>query len=224
MLKNMFKKTVYRFIGVNVVIWLSSCAYSPPPNSAGHQPTDTTSTNPPIRVIPTRPPSSPIRPPANSRPVVNPAQILSAHNKVRARHRLPPLRWSPTLARFSTQWANHLLQTNSCRMQHRPLTGRFKTNYGENLYWASPLRWNSGRSEIQKVSSANVVYEWANEEKFYNYQTNRCQAGQQCGHYTQIVWHNAKQVGCGLAVCGDKSQVWVCSYDPPGNWQGERPY
>ncbi len=155
---------------------------------------------------------------------VNPGQIVSAHNKVRSKFRLQPLSWSPSLANFSTQWANHLKNTSACKMHHRPHSGRNKTDFGENLYWASPFRWSDGATEVQKITSYAVVNEWAKEVKYYNYRANRCQPGQQCGHYTQIVWRNTKKVGCGLAFCPDKSQVWVCSYDPPGNWQGQRPY
>jgi pathogenesis-related protein 1 len=30
-------------------------------------------------------------------------------------------------------------------------------------------------------------------------------------------------VGCGVARSG-RTEVWVCNYDPPGNYVGERPY
>jgi hypothetical protein len=30
-------------------------------------------------------------------------------------------------------------------------------------------------------------------------------------------------VGCGRAFGADSAQVWACSYDPPGNWEGEYP-
>ena len=36
---------------------------------------------------------------------------------------------------------------------------------------------------------------------------------------------DAQQIGCGMAVCDDtKQQIWVCQYEPAGNWVGERPY
>jgi PadR family transcriptional regulator len=44
-----------------------------------------------------------------------------------------------------------------------------------------------------------------------------------CGHYTQIVWSNTREVGCGVARDSNR-EVWVCNYNPPGNWIGERPY
>ena len=150
---------------------------------------------------------------------VNPTQILTAHNRVRARLRLSPLTWSSSLSQYSTQWANQLKRSNGCQMRHRS-----NSNFGENLFWASPYRWSDGTTEIQKINSAFVVNEWAKEAKYYHYRSNSCQPGQQCGHYTQMVWKSSKKVGCGFAVCPDKSQVWVCSYDPPGNWQGQRPY
>jgi pathogenesis-related protein 1 len=45
-----------------------------------------------------------------------------------------------------------------------------------------------------------------------------------CGHYTQVVWKNSMEVGGGMAICDNKSQVWVCNYNPPGNVEGEKPY
>ncbi len=152
------------------------------------------------------------------------ARLLSEHNKVRAKYKVPPLSWSPKLASFSTDWAKHLKNTRGCKPKHRPIRGAFKTDYGENIYWASAFNWDDGTSEINKTTASSVVYEWAREVKDYNYQKNSCLPGRKCGHYRQVVWRSSKQVGCGLAVCDDKSQVWVCSYDPPGHWQGQRPY
>lgn len=41
------------------------------------------------------------------------------------------------------------------------------------------------------------------------------------GHYTQIIWKETRQIGCGFEEC-DASQgglrgVMVCNYYPPGN-------
>ena len=40
------------------------------------------------------------------------------------------------------------------------------------------------------------------------------------GHYTQIIWHNTKQIGCAIAS-NASDDVLVCRYDPPGNWMGQ---
>jgi len=149
---------------------------------------------------------------------------LSAHNRVRAKHGLPPLKWSDKLAKYSQQWADHLGKGNSCKMYHRSGT----PPYGENLYLSSPIIWRDGTKVIgrerNRVTINNVVKSWADEERWYNYKTNRCQPGRRCGHYTQIVWRETTEVGCAVKYCGDESQNWVCSYNPPGNFTGRRPY
>jgi hypothetical protein len=150
---------------------------------------------------------------------------LTSHNSVRARLGLKPLYWSNKLARYAQQWANHQANTQNCYMQHRPHhNGPFKQIYGENLFWASPKRWSDGKVELQQISIGEVIKSWADEDVDYDYNSNSCRAGAQCGHYTQIVWRETQKVGCAIAVCPDKSQLWVCNYDPAGNYIGERPY
>jgi uncharacterized protein YkwD len=127
------------------------------------------------------------------------------HNKHRRLKKLPDLVWDEDIAAYAQQWANNL-KNNGCKMQHR--TNR---KYGENLAWAGG----------QVLKPASVVQMWADEEKDYDYSRNSCSAV--CGHYTQVVWKNSKKVGCGYATCG-KSEIWVCNYDPPGNYVGQKPY
>ncbi len=152
------------------------------------------------------------------------AGTLKAHNGVRAKHGLQPLKWSDKLADYSQQWANHLGKGNSCKMYHR--SGSPK--HGENLYISSPVIWRVGNKEVSRernrVTIEDVVKVWTDEERWYNYKNNSCQPGQQCGHYTQIVWRETTEVGCAVKYCGDQSQNWVCSYNPPGNYVGKRPY
>uniref|UniRef100_A0A6S6SD88 SCP-like extracellular n=1 Tax=uncultured Thiotrichaceae bacterium TaxID=298394 RepID=A0A6S6SD88_9GAMM len=150
--------------------------------------------------------------------------MLQAHNQVRARLGLPALTWSGELVRYSQSWANHLVSNNSCRMQHRSHAGSNPKKYGENLFWGSALKWSDGRRESQKITAQEVAREWAIEVQHYSYSRNSCRPGEQCGHYTQMVWRDTRQVGCAMTLCPDQGQIWVCSYNPPGNWVGQRPY
>ncbi|WP_299879256.1 pathogenesis-related family 1 protein [uncultured Cocleimonas sp.] len=163
-----------------------------------------------------------VRPPA--KPPLSKSQlfsgVLKSHNRVRAKHRLKPLKWSNKLARYSKEWANHLGSGSSCTMRHR--SGQ--PPYGENLYWSSAVVWSDGFRETNRVTIKDVVKAWTDEERWYDYQSNSCKPGQKCGHYTQVVWKNTTEVGCAVKVCNDKSQTWVCSYNPPGNFTGMRPY
>jgi pathogenesis-related protein 1 len=66
-----------------------------------------------------------------------------------------------------------------------------------------------------------IVRGWAAEASEYDYRTNECRG--MCGHYTQLVWRDTKEVGCAVARGGNR-EVWVCDYSPPGNYGGKRPY
>jgi pathogenesis-related protein 1 len=147
--------------------------------------------------------------------------IVAAHNRWRKAVGAPPLTYSTELAASAQKWANRLKQSNHCHMQHSKPDGQ----YGENLYWASAIEWSNGRHELQKVSPKEVVDDWAGERTDYDYKNNNCAKGKMCGHYTQVVWKSTTTVGCAVAVCEDlREQVWVCQYQPPGNWNGKKPY
>lgn len=152
--------------------------------------------------------------------------ITHLHNTVRVARSQIPLQWSNHLANYASQWVNHLASSRNCSMVHRPNYGNspFKQIYGENLFWASPEVFSNGRIKLQTINANNVFQAWAEENSFYNYETNTCQRGKDCGHFTQIVWHETQKVGCAMATCPDKSQIWACNYSPRGNYIGEWPY
>jgi uncharacterized protein YkwD len=131
--------------------------------------------------------------------------MLAAHNAVRTRAGVPPLTCSNELASVARQWAASLLHNG--KFSHTP-----NSKYGENLF------------EVRgsKASPAEVVGEWAAEAKDYNPAKNTCREGAVCGHYTQLIWRRTKHVGCAVARGGGR-EFWVCNYDPPGNWVGQRP-
>jgi uncharacterized protein YkwD len=130
--------------------------------------------------------------------------MVAAHNGYRKQVGSPPLAWSSHLAAAAQDWADYLVRT-----------GLYKNppdlQVGENLF------------EVvgPPANAQQVVDAWAAERSAYDVRRNSCSA--RCGHYTQIVWRDTKQFGCGVAHKG-RRQVWVCNYDPPGNIIGERPY
>lgn len=152
---------------------------------------------------------------------VDAAAILAAHNKWRAKVGAGALEYSSSLAASAQKWADELKANNHCNMRHSKSDGA----YGENIFWASALQWSDGRREVMKIPAAKPVDSWASEQADYHYSSNSCDAGKVCGHYTQLVWKNSSRVGCAMAVCEDsKDQVWVCQYQPAGNWVGQKPY
>lgn len=137
--------------------------------------------------------------------------ITERHNFWRQQVGQPPLIWSEELATEAQAWADELAK-RGCEMEHRPHTGKWGTVHGENIFWAYNM----------DVNPKTVVDSWADERKFYQPATGKCKGGV-CGHYTQIVWKDTRQVGCGMAKCGAE-EIWVCNYDPPGNYVGEKAY
>ncbi len=131
-------------------------------------------------------------------------EMVSAHNGVRARVAIADLVWSSRLAAVAQEWADHLMADGQFVHSHNPA-------FGENLFEIT-----GGRA-----TPAQVVNDWAGEVKDYNYKLNSCHGV--CGHYTQIVWADTKEVGCAVARRGPR-EVWVCEYSPPGNWVGRKPY
>lgn len=133
------------------------------------------------------------------------ADLLAAHNRVRASVGVRPLAWSDAIARFAQRRADHLA-ARGCKLVHDA-----RNAYGENLFWTS-----------RSVAAATVVATWAEERHDYDDESNTCPGGT-CGHYTQVIWAASTHLGCGMASCGS-AEIWVCNYDPPGNVVGRAPY
>merc|ERR1712227_523241 len=141
-------------------------------------------------------------------------QFLRAHNDYRKAEGkgLKPLKWNDALAKR----AQDLVDSKSdCKMEHIELNCG-SARMGQNLAWD----WRSP-APTGNMEPAKAVTMWYDEKKDYNYAANSC--SKVCGHYTQVVWKDTKEVGCAARVCGN-SRLVACDYYPPGNWVGEKPY
>ncbi len=135
---------------------------------------------------------------------------VNLNNKIRAElYSGSSLIWNITLAQSAQEYAN-ILAANG-KFSHS------QWEYGENLYAAS-----------FSVSYSDAINSWYSEKSAYDYADNSCIDGAQCGHYTQLIWRNTTEFGCGSATYKvGKYQGWeviVCQYNPPGNYIGQRPY
>jgi pathogenesis-related protein 1 len=159
--------------------------------------------------------SLPIPSPAQAAQKVDPTTMTAVHNQWRFKTGVPNLTWSNDLTASAQKWADKLAQSG-CKMKHSTTTN------GENIYWAGAAQRTDGTSSAQEITDQNVVDAWGNEVKYYDYANNSCHSV--CGHYTQVVWKSTTKVGCGMATCNDKEQIWVCQYTPHGNMVGQKPY
>jgi pathogenesis-related protein 1 len=178
-------------------------------------------------------PTGPTGPTGPSVPTTGQAEWLDPHNAARAgtlagvtvspvpAPALPALTWSASAEAVAQAWANR------CVYEHNPGRSADGTSRGENIAATTP----GGRAN---ATPAYVVGLWAGEWPDYTYATNSCAAGKVCGHYTQVVWRGTTRVGCAKVTCvvnspfvGASSPTWdffVCDYEPPGNYVGQRPY
>lgn len=145
-------------------------------------------------------------------------ELLRAHNEWRRKVGVSPLRWAPDVAETATSRARRLA-ADGCTLEHDLLD-----DLGENLLRLSAFRRRDGSLHLQQIRPAQVVEAWAAESVHYSYERNRCEAGRDCLHYTQMVWAATEELGCGTAACPAGGLIWVCNYRPPGNIRGERPY
>lgn len=136
-------------------------------------------------------------------------QFLTAHNKARAAVNVAPLTWSPELYSDASLFVRYQRDKKGCEFADLG-----SSRYGANQAWAS-----------YPASPLEVVGSWADEKQYYNHAKNTCEAGHECGTYTQVVWRKTTQVGCAQATCAKEgATLTICLYFPHGNVQGQSPY
>ncbi|XP_062177937.1 pathogenesis-related protein 1-like [Alnus glutinosa] len=130
---------------------------------------------------------------------------LKAHNDARRAVGVPALTWDNKVAAYAQKYANKRI--GDCSLVHSG------GPYGENIAWGSA-----------DLSGTAAVKLWVDEKANYDYNSNTCAAGKVCGHYTQVVWRNSVRLGCAKVRCNSGGTFIGCNYDPPGNFNGQRPY
>ncbi|KAK4438022.1 Basic form of pathogenesis-related protein 1 [Sesamum alatum] len=131
---------------------------------------------------------------------------VNAHNTARNQVGVGPVVWDTTLANYAQNYANQRI--SDCALTHS------NGVYGENL----------AKGSSSSFSGVTAVNMWVAEKQYYDYNTNSCIGGNQCLHYTQVVWRDSTRLGCARVQCNNGWYYVVCSYDTAGNWEGEWPY
>lgn len=127
---------------------------------------------------------------------------IRQHNIYRHQHRACRLVWSENLAKAAAAWSEHLAATNN--LEHSS-----DKEHGENL--ASAKGYDLRGDKVAEM--------WYDEVKDYDFETPAFNA--KCGHFTQMIWRDTKEIGVAKSVAEDGSQYVVARYNPPGNVLGE---
>ncbi|WVZ61774.1 hypothetical protein U9M48_011594 [Paspalum notatum var. saurae] len=190
------------------------CSYNPPGNIVGESPySPTSSSSDPsamayslklaclalaivsIAVAAMAPPSAA----QNS-----PQDYVDLHNAARADVGVGEVSWDDTVAAYAQSYAAQ--RQGDCQLVHSS-----GGPYGENLF---------GGSAGADWSASDAVGSWVSEKQYYDHDTNSCAApaGQDCLHYTQVVWRDSTAIGCARVDCDNAAGVFIiCSYNPRGN-------
>lgn len=162
----------------------------------------TASSAPPASSTTSTPPSTAESNESASNEPATPARpILAAHNRFRAMHCAPPMRWSERIASSAQAWADELAQ-RGCGLEHS------SGDYGENL----------AAGYAGHIDAEGVVQMWYREVADFDFANGGF--SMETGHFTQVVWIGSTELGCGQATCNGLD-VWVCQYGPPGNYEGQ---
>ncbi|XP_011054202.1 PREDICTED: venom allergen 3-like, partial [Acromyrmex echinatior] len=117
--------------------------------------------------------------------------------------------WSNQLA-IAQRWANQ------CNYKHDACRDIDKYQVGQNIAQS----YSSGENDFTMRSFIEMWYDEV--EKFDANRVNQPFEMQvETGHYTQIVWAETRDVGCGF-IMYDNQKKWntsslVCNYSPAGN-------
>jgi uncharacterized protein YkwD len=140
------------------------------------------------------------------------SSILAVHNQERAAVGVPPLVWSNELASGAQTWAGNLATTGE--FAHDP---NKPNGVGENIAGFNPSMGVSAPGEGQSL--------WVDEKKNWSGGVLTPENWYPTGHYTQMVWKDTQEVGCGTGSGdGHPFSILVCRYSPPGNFMGQAPY
>jgi uncharacterized protein YkwD len=151
------------------------------------------------------------------------ADMLAAHNEKRKLHCVGALTWSAKLAADAQEYAA------LCKLGQHSSTGD-----GENLNTAA--RVESGEDKLPAKTHRQSFQDWYSEINNYRDYNNPklvLKGPGMNGHFTQVVWKDSRQLGCGMATCQmememtysdgrkvmekHKGTQWVCRYSPAGN-------
>jgi pathogenesis-related protein 1 len=145
-------------------------------------------------------------------------EILQVHNAERAEIGNPPLSWSESLAADAQSYAQHLATLGRlvhCNEAEAGLTGAAAAAcnaQGENIARGGPPPVNEVKEvQFMAAEKSNIPSGFTGHSYILR---------PAIGHYTQMVWKNTHEVGCGASQTAD-TWYFVCRYSPYGNIVGQ---
>ncbi|XP_045765571.1 venom allergen 3-like [Maniola jurtina] len=159
--------------------------------------------------------------------------IVDAHNRLRQSVALgqvssqPPaanmmeMVWDDELAATAQRWADQCTPAHD-RASQRDV-GRFPVGQNLAATWTTRPPSEAADSQPDFMKQINA---WFDEVRIFGFKP--ISGGHGTGHYSQLVWGETSQVGCGYTFYYDPARgytkLYVCNYGPGGNVIGSNPY
>ena len=132
--------------------------------------------------------------------------ILSTHNYHRSRHQADDLKWNKEIQVIAQAYSEKIAPGHSLVHSSNKYKGE---SLGENLYMS-----------YGGISGEQASNSWYNEIDNYDFSSHSSSNGKATGHFTQLVWKDSKEIGCG-AACDGTYCICCCNYYPAGNFIGK---
>ncbi|XP_077172163.1 serotriflin-like [Paroedura picta] len=137
-------------------------------------------------------------------------EILDKHNKIRRNVKptaanMLKMVWNEKSAESAMKWASE------CQLTISPAENRtFKgIMCSENIFYTNIL-----------TTWTKAIDVWEKRKAFFQYGVGAIDPGKLISSYTQLIWYNSYQVGCGISLCPGPEHAfffYVCQYCPPAN-------
>ena len=132
--------------------------------------------------------------------------IIKFHNEIREKHKSPPLKENEELNEKASIYAESLVNNQE------------KINYELNMYNDEIVGENIIVAESKR--SEEAFKKILDEEK--NYDFNKNKFSKATGHFTQAIWKDTTDIGCGFWVDKENKKYYiVLLYYPAGNIFGK---
>ena len=132
--------------------------------------------------------------------------IIKFHNEIREKHKSPPLKENEKLNDLASIYAESLVNNQE------------KINYELNMYNDEIVGENIIVAESKRPEDA--FKKILDEEKNYDFKNNKFSKA--TGHFTQAIWKDTTDIGCGFWVDkSNKKYYIVLLYYPAGNIFGK---
>ncbi|XP_063875194.1 venom allergen 5-like [Scylla paramamosain] len=128
--------------------------------------------------------------------------------------------WNEELAEVAQAWASQCPSGHDEEKKRRLLSRKYHTGQNINYYWGTDDNGSDWEKAIKNWYNEVMDVDAKIAAAFIPHNTKKI------GHYTQLIWGNTKEIGCGIVYYATErkgfyfpySITYVCNYGPSGNF------